>query len=211
MPNSTIWLRTIAALAGAIIVAIPLSAQARCTSGTSECRQSAGPAKVSKVSTVYRYHTVQKVNDVNRYRNVTRTSYHDITRTKYNDVQRIKYKDLTRTHYVQHINRIVNITRVQPVTRVHTVTLFHNRVVARVHTRVIPRVHVAVIPRIHYRTVVLSQNQYVSETRLLPTRTVMAGPRTMTAERRTARVASYNGNGNLKLMNMVKPRKHPAL
>ena len=33
MPNSTVWLRSIAALAGAIIVAIPLSAQARCTSG----------------------------------------------------------------------------------------------------------------------------------------------------------------------------------
>jgi hypothetical protein len=84
MPNSTVWLRTIAALAGAIIVAIPLSAQARCESGMNECRQPAGPAKVS---TVYRYHTVQKVSDVNRYRKVTRTSYHDITRTKYHDVQ----------------------------------------------------------------------------------------------------------------------------
>ena len=82
MPDSTIWLRSIVALAGAIIVAIPLSAQARCASGMSECRQPAGPAKVS---TVYRYHTVQKVSDVNRYRNVTRTSYHDITRTKYHD------------------------------------------------------------------------------------------------------------------------------
>jgi hypothetical protein len=87
MPDSTTWLRSIAALAGAIIVAIPLSAQARCTSGMNECRQSAGPAKVS---TVYRYHTVQKVSDVNRYRNVTRTSYHDIRRTKYHDVHRIK-------------------------------------------------------------------------------------------------------------------------
>jgi hypothetical protein len=105
----------------------------------------------------------------------------------------------------------VNITRVQPVIRVHTVTLVHHRVFARVHTQVIPRVHVAVIPRVHYRTVVLRQNQYVSETKLLPTRTVMAGPRTMTAETRTARVASYNSNGNLKLMNMVKPRKRPAL
>ena len=208
MPNSTIWLRTIAALAGAIIVAIPLSAQARCTSGMNECRHSAGPAKVS---TVYRYHTVHKVSDVNRYRNVTRTSYHDIRRTKYHDVHRIKYADVTRTHYVRHINRVVNITRVQPVIRVHTVTLVHHRVVARVHTQVIPRVHVAVIPRVHYRTVVLRQNQYVSETKLLPTRTVMAGPRTMTAETRTARVASYNSNGNLKLMNMVKPRKRPAL
>ena len=194
MPDSTIWLRSIVALAGAIIVAIPLSAQARCASGMSECRQPAGPAKVS---TVYRYHTVQKVSDVNRYRNVTRTSYHDITRTKYHDVHRIKYADVTRTHYVRHINRVVNITRVQPV--------------IRVHTQVIPRVHVAVIPRVHYRTVVLRQHQYVSETKLLPTRTVMARQPTMAAETRTARFASNNSHGNLKLMNMARPRKHPAL
>jgi hypothetical protein len=208
MPDSTIWLRSIVALAGAIIVAIPLSAQARCASGMSECRQPAGPAKVS---TVYRYHTVQKVSDVNRYRNVTRTSYHDITRTKYHDVHRIKYADVTRTHYVRHINRVVNITRVQPVIRVHTVTLVRHRVVARVHTQVIPRVHVAVIPRVHYRTVVLRQHQYVSETKLLPTRTVMARQPTMAAETRTARFASNNSHGNLKLMNMARPRKHPAL
>ena len=110
-----------------------------------QCRRPAGPAKVS---TVYRYHTVQKVSDVNRYRNVTRTSYHDVTKTKYHDVQKIKYADVTRTHYVRHINRVVNITRVQPVIRVHTVTLVRHRVVARVHTQVIPRVHVAVIPRV---------------------------------------------------------------
>jgi hypothetical protein len=208
MPDSTIWLRSIAALAGAIIVAIPLSAQARCASGMNECRQPAGPAKVS---TVYRYHTVQKVSDVNRYRNVTRTSYHDITRTKYHDVHRIKYADVTRTHYVRYINRVVNITRVQPVIRVHTVTLVRHRVVARVHTQVIPRVHVAVIPRVHYRTVILRQHQYVSETKLLPTRTVMARQPTMAAETRTARFASNNSHGNLKLMNMAKPHKHPAL
>ena len=207
MPNSTVWLRSVAALAGAIIVAIPLSAQARCTSGMNECRQPVGAAKVS---TVYRYHTVQKVSNINRYRNVTRTSYRDFTRTKYHDVRRIQYRDLTRTHYVRHIDRIVNVTRVQPVIQVHTVTLVHHRVVARVHTRVVPRVHVAVIPRVHYRTVVLRQNQYVSETRLLPTHTVMAGSRTMAAETRTARVASSNSNGNMKLMNMVKPRKKPA-
>jgi hypothetical protein len=51
----------------------------------------------------------------------------------------------------------------------------------------------------------------VSETRLLPTRRIMAGPRTITTETRTARFASYNSNGKIKLMNMVKPRKHPAL
>jgi len=206
MPKSTVWLRGIAALVGAMIVAIPLSAQARCTNGSNEsCNH-----PVAKVSTVYRYKTVQKVSNVNRYRNLTRTSYHDITRTKYHDVRRIKYKDVTHTHYVRHINRIVTITRVQPVTRVHTVTLVHHRVVARVHTRVIPRVHVAVIPRVHSRTVVLRQNQYVSETRILPTRTAMAGSRTIIAGTRTARIASNAGNDKLKLYNMVKLRKHPA-
>jgi hypothetical protein len=205
MPISTVWLRGFSALVGAMIIAIPLSAQARCTSESNEsCKH---PAVVAKASTVYQYKTVQKVSNVNRYRNVTRTSYHDITRTKYHDVNRIKYKDVTNTHYVRHINRIVSITRVQPVIRVHTVTLVHPRVVARVHTRVIPRVHVAVIPRVHTRTVVLRQNQYVSETRMLPTRTAMAGSRTIMAGTRTAQIAS---NGKLKLMNMVKPRKHPA-
>jgi hypothetical protein len=52
--------------------------------------------------------------------------------------------------------------------------------------------------------------QYVSETRLLPTRTIVAAPRTITTETRTARFASYNSNGKMKLMNMVKPRKRPA-
>ena len=137
MPNSTVWLRGIAALVGAMIVATPLSAQARCANG-SNCKQ---PVASTKVNTVYRYKTVQKVSNVNRYRNVTRTSYHDITRTKYHDVRRIKYKDVTQTHYVRHINRIVTVKRVQPVVRVHTVTLVHHRVVARVHTRVVPRVH----------------------------------------------------------------------
>jgi hypothetical protein len=50
----------------------------------------------------------------------------------------------------------------------------------------------------------------VSETRLLPTRRIMAGPRTITAETRTARVARYNSNGKMKLMNMVKRRKPPG-
>jgi hypothetical protein len=207
MPNSKVGLRSIAALAGVIVVAMPLSAQARCLNEMSECRQPGGAAQVS---TVFRYHTVQKVSDVNRYHNVTRTSYRDITRTKFHDVHRIRYADVTRTHYVRHINRIVNVTRVQPVIRVHTVTLVHNRIVDRVHTHVVPRVHVAVVPRVHYRTVVLHHNQYASETKWMPTRTVMAGQRTMTAEMGKAQFASYNGHGNLKLMNMAKPRKQPT-
>src|SRR6516162_4690568 len=169
MPNLAGWLRSIAALVGAVIVAIPVAAHARCVNGMN-CKPSVAR---TNVSTVYRYKTVPKVSNVNRYRNVTRTSYRDITRTKYHDVRRIKYKDITQTHYVRHINRIVTVRRVQPVVRVHTVRLVHHRVVARVHTRVIPRIHVAVIPRVHARTVVLNQNEYTSETRILPTRTVM--------------------------------------
>jgi hypothetical protein len=199
MPNSAAWLRGIAALVGVMIVAIPLSAQARCLNGN--CKQ---PVAGTNVSTVYRYRTVQRVSNVNRYRNVTRTSYHDITRTRYHNVREVRFRNVTRTHYVRHINRIVTVTRVQPVVRVHTVTRVHHQVIARVHTRVIPRVHVAVIPRVHTRTVVLRQNQYVSETRMLPTRTAMAGSRTVTAGTRTTRTAS---NGKLKLYNMAKTPK----
>src|SRR6516164_9352503 len=179
MLNSTVWLRGIAALVGAMIVATPLSAQARCANG-SNCKQ---PVASTKVNTVYRYKTVQKVRNVNRYHNVTRTSYHDITRTKYHDVRRIKYKDVTQTHYVRHINRIVTVKRVQPVVRVHT------------------------------RTVVLHQNQYVSETKILPTRTAMAGSRTVMAG--TTRIASNSkakssriaSSGQPKLYNMAKSPK----
>ena len=198
MPKSTVWLRGIVALVGAMIVAIPMSAQARCGNGMN-CKQ-----PVAGTSTVYRFKAVQKVSNVNRYRNVTRTSYHDITRTKYHDVHQVRYRDVTRTHYVRHINRIVTVTRVQPVVRVHTVTLVHHQVVAREHTRVIPRVHVAVIPRVHTRTVVLRQNQYVSETRMLPTRTAMAGSRTVMAGTRTTRMAS---TGKLRLYNMARSPK----
>lgn len=197
MPSPAVWLRGIASLVGAMIVALPMSAQARCANGIN-CKQ---PVAGTSVSTVYRYRTVPKVSNVNRYRNVTRTSYRDITRTKYHDVHQVRYRDLTRTHYVRHINRIVTVTRVQPVVRVHTVTVVHHQVIARVHTRVIPRVHVAMIPRVHTRTVVLRQNQYVSETRMLPTRTAMAGSRTVMVGPRTTQMAS---NGKLKLYNMAK-------
>ena len=189
MPNSTVWLRGIAASVSAMIVATPLLAQTRCANGLN-CKK---PVASTNVSTIYRYKTVPRVSNVNRYRNVTRTSYNDITRTKYRDVRQVKYRDVTRTHYVRHINRIVTVTRVQPVVRIHMVTLVHHQIVARVHTRVIPRVHVAVIPRVHTRTVVLNQNQYVSETRMLPTRTAMAGSRTVMAG--TTRIVS---NGKMK-------------
>ena len=209
MPNSTLWLRGIAALVGAMIVATPLSAQTQFGNGMS-CNH---PIASTKVSTVYLYKTVPRVSNVNRYHNVTRTSYNDITRTKYRDIHQVKYRDVTRTHYVRHINRIVTVTRVQPVVRVHTVTPVHHRVIARVHTRVIPRVHVAVIPRVHTRTVVLNQNQYVSETRMLPTRTAMVGSRTVMAG--TTRIASGGkvksnriaSSGQLKLYNSATSPK----
>src|SRR6516164_7006952 len=204
MPNSTVWLRGIAALVGAIIVATPLSAQVQCANGLN-CKR---PVAGTNVSTVYRYKTVQRVSNVNRYCNVTRTSYTDITRTKYRDIHQVKYSDCTRTRYVLHINRIVTVTKVQPVVRFHMVTLVHHRVVARVHTRVIPRVHVAVVPRVHTRTVVLNQNQFVSETRMLPTRTTMVGSRTVMAGttvasngKKSNRIAS---SGQPKLYNTTK-------
>jgi hypothetical protein len=197
MPNSAVRLGSIAALMGAIIVAIPVSVQARCANGMN-CKQ---PIAGSSVSTVYRYRTVPRISNVNRYRNETRTSYHDITRTKFRDVHQVRYSDVTRTHYVRHINRIVAVTRVQPIVRVHTVTLVHHQVIARVHTRIIPRVHVAVIPRVHTRTVVLPKNQYVSETRMLPTRTAMAGSRTVMVGTRTTQMAS---SGRPRLYNMAK-------
>jgi len=200
MPNSAVWLRSIVALVGAMIVAVPLSAQARCATGMN-CKL---PVASTNMSTVYRYKTVPEVSNVNQYRNVTRTSYRDITRTKYHDVRRMEYKDVTQTHYVRHINRIVTVRQVQPVIRVHTVTLVHPRVVARVHTRVIPRVHIAVIPRVHTRTVVLNQNEYASETRMLPTRTVMVGSRTIMAGTPTTELAS---NGKLRLYNMARSPK----
>ena len=100
MPNSTAWLRGIAALVGAMIIATPLSAQTRCANGLN-CKH---PIASTRVNTVYRYKTVQRVSNVNRYRNVTRTSFNDITRTKYRDVRRIRYKDVTHTHYVNGIS-----------------------------------------------------------------------------------------------------------
>src|ERR1700745_2364246 len=128
MLNSTGWLRGIAALVGAMIIAAPpLSAQTQCANGMN-CKH---PVASTKMNTVYRYKAVQRVSNVNRYRNVNRPSYNDITRTKHRDVRQVKYRDVTRTHYVRHINRIVTVTQVQPVVRVHTVTRVHHQIIAR--------------------------------------------------------------------------------
>jgi hypothetical protein len=81
---------------------------------TGQTRHIAHNTARPSTSTVYRYHTVNKV------RNVT------------------QYKDVNRTRYVKHINRVVNVTRVQPVKRVNIVTRIHDRTAVRNRT-----VHVA--------------------------------------------------------------------
>jgi hypothetical protein len=188
---------SIAALAGAVIGTIPLSAQAQ------QCANGRCNHPVVSTSTIYKYRTVPKISDVNRYRDVTHTSYHDITKTQYHDVNKVAYKDITNTRYVRHINRIVNVTRVQPIVNVHTVTRVHNEVVARVHTQVVPRVHVSVVPRYHTQTVMLHQNEYASQTQMLPTRTAMAGSSTVMAGTRYAQV-----NAGSHLVDWVPSGKH---
>jgi hypothetical protein len=194
MPKSTtLGLLSIAMLLGAMIVSIPLSAQAQCVGRG--CR---GPIVGTSVSTTYRYRTLPRVNNVNRYRNVTSTSYRNITRTMYHNVRRVTFRDITRTRYVRHINRIVTVTRVQPIVHVHMVTLVHHQIIARVHTRVVPRVHVAVIPRVHTRTVMLTQNQYASQTRVLPTRVAVVRSSTVLASTRGP-LMMYAGPRNRRL------------
>lgn len=84
------------ALAVAIFVAAPMAARAQCE----DCSR---PVSSTKVNTSYQNKTVQKVNNVTRY------------------------KDVNNTKRVTHTKRVVNVTRVQPVTRVNVVTRVHNR------------------------------------------------------------------------------------
>jgi hypothetical protein len=196
MSKPTVHLWSILALLSAAIVTVPLPAQAQCVGNS--CKQ-----PIAGTSTTYRFRTVPQFSNVNRYRDVARTSYRDITRTRYRDINKVSYQDITRTRYVPHINRIVTVTRVQPVVQVHMVTRVHPIVLTRVHTQVIPRVHVAVIPRVHTRTVVLNQNQYAAETRILPTRYAMAGSRTVLVGPRTAGLYAYAGSP--KMVN-YRPR-----
>jgi hypothetical protein len=178
-------------LLGEMIVSIPVSAQAQCVG-----RGCGGP--VVGTSTTYRYRTVPRINNVNRYRDVTRTSYRNITRTTFRNVRRVSYRDITRTRYVRHINRIVMVTRVQPIVHVHLVTRVHHQIIARVHTQVVPRVHVAIIPRVHTRTVMLTQNQYASQTRVLPTRMAVVRSSTVLASTRGP-LMMYVGPTNRRL------------
>jgi hypothetical protein len=74
------------------------------------------------------------------------------TSYRYKTVQRVtnstRYKDVTRNHVVPRVHRIVTVTRVQPIHRVNVVT------------------------RVHNRTVFRNVTQHVSQTRMMPARTV---------------------------------------
>jgi hypothetical protein len=207
---TSLW--SIVAFLSAAIMAMPASAQAqqRCV-GRSCARPIVGTARPivgTSVSTSYRFRTVPRISNVNRYRNVTRTSVRNVTRTSFRNIQRVRFRDITRTHYMRHINRVVTVTRVQPVVRVHMVTQVHHVLLTRVHTRVIPRVHVAVIPRVHTRTVMLTQTQHVAQTRMLPTRFAMGSSRTISMGTRTARIAGGTRMARISggpLYNYVRP------
>jgi hypothetical protein len=182
---ASLW--SIFALLSAAIVAMPASAQAQQRRTIAHTR--VAPVAHSIVSTSYNVRTVPRVSNVNRYRNVTRTSLRNVTRTSFRDIRRVRYHDITMTHYIRHVHRIVTVTRVQPVVRVHMVTRVHHVVLTRVHTRVIPRVHVAIIPRLHTRTVMLNRVERVAQTRVLPTRFAMGSSRTISMGTRTARIS----------------------
>lgn len=211
MSKSMTSLWSILALSAAIM-ATPASAQAQRCVGRSCAQPIAGTARPivgTSVSTSYRFRTVPRVSNVNRYRNVTRTSFRNVTRTAYRNIRQVRYRDITRTHYMRHINRVVTVTRVQPVVRVHMVTRVHHVVLTRVQTRVIPRVHVAVIPRVHTRTVMLTQTQHVAQTRMLPTRYAMGGSRTISMGTRMARISGGTRMARISggpLYNYVSPR-----
>lgn len=185
MSKSVISLGSIFALLSAALIVMPASAQAARCVGKSCAR----PLASTSVSTSYRYKTVPRIRNVNRYRNVTRTSVRNLTRTKVRNVRQVRYRDVTRTKYVRRIHRIVTVTRVQPVVRVHTVTRVHHVMLTRVRTRVVRRVHVAVVPRIHTRTVMLNRTVHVAQTRMLPTRYAKGSSRTVMAGTRTARIS----------------------
>jgi hypothetical protein len=77
-----------------------LPAQSRVTGQTVHV---GGNIPAPKVTTSYRYNTVQKVNNVTRY------------------------NDRVNTRYVKNIHRIVDVTRVQPVIHTNVVTRIHDR------------------------------------------------------------------------------------
>jgi hypothetical protein len=96
----------VAALSTTAIVALSLSAEARCAYGG--CK---GPIVGTKVNTSYNYNTVRHEQNVTRYR------------------------DIYRRHPVVNINRIVTVTRVQPVIHENRITRVHNRTEALYETQ----------------------------------------------------------------------------
>jgi hypothetical protein len=94
---------------GAVSICLPISVAAQeAPSGEAHqanCADCNRPVAKTRVHTSYKYKTVQRVNNVT------------------------KYKDVNRTRYEKVINRLVNVTRVQPITRVNVVTRVHNRTV----------------------------------------------------------------------------------
>jgi hypothetical protein len=96
----------VAALSTTAIVALSLSAEARCAYGG--CK---GPIVGTKVNTSYHYNTVHRAENVTRSR------------------------DIYRPHPVVNINRIVTVTRVQPVIHENRITRVHNRTEALYETQ----------------------------------------------------------------------------
>lgn len=86
------------ALAGAAIMILAQSAEARSRCDNGECK---GPIIGTSTDTSYRTNTVRKVQNVT------------------------KYKDVDRPHQVTNVHRVVNVTRIQPIDRVHNVTRVH--------------------------------------------------------------------------------------
>ena len=204
MSKSVTSLWSISALLSAAIVAMPVSAQVLRSRSVAHTR--IGPITHSIVSTSVRVRTVPRVSNVNRYRNVTRTSTRNVTRTSFRDIRRVRYHDITMTHYIRHVHRILTVTRVQPVVRVHMVTRVHHVVLTRVRTRVIPRVHVAIVPRLHTHVVLLNSVQRVAQTRVLPTRYAMGSSRTISMGTRMARISGgpiYNYVGRKSSKRMM--------
>ncbi len=72
-----------------------------------------GSAPQAAAETTYVVHTVRKVTDVTRY------------------------KDVWHTNYVYKVHRVVKVTRIQPIIHVHLVKRIHEKTVAVVHNKYI--------------------------------------------------------------------------
>jgi hypothetical protein len=94
----------ISALLGTAVLLTPVApALAQNGSGCAQCQP--------RVTTSYRYRTVNRV------------------------VNSTRFKDVTRTNVVHHVNRVVTVTRIQPIHRVNVVTRVHYRTVVQNSTQ----------------------------------------------------------------------------